>query len=71
MYIVFRLAKVFPSHLATYEDIEGDLYQIVYSRLAEERMRTWLEELAEEYSLSINLDVLPSLPSDPELWITD
>ena len=71
MYITFRLVKVFPPHEATYEDIEGDLYQIINSRLAEERTLAWLDELAERYSLSINMDVLQSLPSDPELWITD
>ncbi|RKZ03155.1 hypothetical protein DRQ25_17985 [Candidatus Fermentibacteria bacterium] len=71
MYIALRLVKVFPSHLATYEDIEADLYQIINSRFAEERTLAWLEELARRYSLSINMDVLQSLPSDPELWITD
>ncbi len=69
-YMAFRLVEVFPPHEATYEDIEGDLYQIVYSRLSEERTRTWLEDLAQRYSLSINMDVIPSLPSDPELWMT-
>ncbi len=69
-YMAFRLVKVFPPHEATYGDIEGDLYQIVYSRLLEERTRIWLEDLAQRYSLSINMDVIPSLPSDPELWIT-
>ncbi len=70
IYIAFRLVEVFPPHEATYEDIEGDIYQIVYSRFAEERTLAWLEELAERNSLSINMDVLQSLPSDPELWIT-
>ena len=70
-YIAFRLVAVFPPHEANYEDIEGDLYQIVFSRLSEERTRSWLEELARRYSLSINMDVLQSLPPDPELWITE
>ncbi len=70
MYLAFRLVEVLPPHEATYEDLEEDLYQIVYARLAEERTQAWLEELAEKYSLSINMDILPSLPSDPELWIT-
>ncbi|MCK5115721.1 MAG: hypothetical protein KAR44_03920 [Candidatus Aegiribacteria sp.] len=70
MYFAFRLVEVFPPRFATYDDLEGELYQIVKGRLSEERTQVWLEELAEKYSLSINMDVLQSLPSDPELWIT-
>ena len=69
-YTAFRLVEIFPQHTATFEEIEEDLYWIVRARLGEERTSIWLEELSEKYSLSINEDLLSSLPSDPALWIT-
>ncbi len=69
-YMAFRLVGIFPSHEATFEEIEEYLHQIVRARLEEERTSVWLEELGEKYSLSINEDILSSLPSDPALWLT-
>ncbi|MCK4670912.1 MAG: hypothetical protein KAT47_00115 [Candidatus Aegiribacteria sp.] len=69
-YMAFRLVEIYPPHTATFEELEEDLYQTVRVRLEEERTSVWLEELGEKYSLVINEDLLPSLPSDPALWIT-
>lgn len=69
-YMAFRLVEIFPPHMATFEELEEDLYHTVRARLEEERTGVWLEELEEKYSLVINQDILSSLPSDPALWIT-
>ena len=69
-YMAFRLVEIYPPHMASFEELEEDLYNIVRARLEEERTSVWLEELGEKYSLVINEDLMPSLPSDPALWIT-
>lgn len=68
-YTAFRLVEIVPPHDATFEEYEETLHRIVRTRLEEERTIVWLEELGEKYSLTINEDVLSSLPSDPALWI--
>ena len=70
MYMAFRLVSIHAPHEAIYEELEPDLYQIVRARLMAERTGVWLEELGEEYSLTINEDILSTLPSNPALWPT-
>lgn len=70
MYLAFRLVSVHAPHEAIYQELEPDLYQIVSARLIAERTDIWLEELGEEYSLTINENILSTLPSDPALWPT-
>jgi len=64
----FRLRRVFPRGPAGPEAGWPELAAMTRDRLIAERLEAWVSDLHRRYGVSVNRELVDSLPEDPELW---